>query len=137
MNDLSLILSSSPTLRMALSELLFKELWPDRCFHKVWSMEECPAWSSIYICKKCEIPDDEFGVTDLFLDWTGFGLVFEAVKDREDWQERFCTEYMIHDGLINTSFIAVPLFPLKVLEWLNLEGLERVMKEERKKEGEG
>jgi hypothetical protein len=108
---------------MALSELLFKALFPDRCWHE-WGISKDTS-PYVYSCNKCGVdtnwPDDSN--PNLFTP-EAFLTVWDAVKDREDWLEGDSNIRM--DGLIYKDEIASPKFQLSILEWLNPEGLAEV-----------
>ena len=129
MTDLELI-ESSPGIQMELSELLSKALGLG-CWHEKypWRKDDINPQSTGRIrtsgCLKCKGLVDEN--PNLFSDWTGFGIVWKAVKDREDWQGVFSH----HDVMIQRNDIATPYFQLKVALWLDKEGVERILERGR------
>lgn len=121
---------------MKLSELLFKLIKPDECWHDFdeqygYEYQRCKICSHTYPVLKISKERNLFS-RSAFLD------VFDAVKDREDFVKRFCiTEKMglfgIRVDFMRKREIASPHFQLEVLKWLlekdgRLGELEEVMK---------
>lgn len=151
MTDLELI-ESSPEIREELSELLFKALglgcWHEWVNHTTKSKK---SWQKDNLYKKCRnckklVPFssaifDGLPVNpNLFSDWTGFGMVFEAVTARKFKSTFNNIAFMLTTIIGENNFnfidylrnnIATPHFQLQVALWLDREGVERILEKGR------
>jgi len=137
---------------MALSKLLFEALGIKGVWHKVVRHKIFSNGSGFYECLICEERCNDDGSNNTLQEEADLGafhakhlnpnlftpesflIVFNAVKDREDWKEEFIDE---ETGTItfDTSYINAPIFQYLTLEWLlekegRVEELEGVLKGE-------
>ena len=110
---------------MKLSELLFKILWPERCWHDTGN----EPWSrgALLFCGHCEktitIHNRDTANPNLF-SRSAFLDVFDAVKDRHrkhEWIAFMMRAFGVHNIRmlsLNRDIIASPHFQLEVLKWL-------------------
>lgn len=142
MTNIEKIESSIP-LQMSLSELLHEALEVNSCWHE-WEWMEVIGKDGLRTNAQCSTCKE----TCLVIHTALYGLptnpnyftresfldVWDAVKDREDFFEKFlvCGNPDAYSGItydIPTFHIASPHFQYEVLRWLDPEGLEKVMKE--------
>lgn len=127
----------SVKIQMELSGLLFKELWPDDCWHEM-NLKPCDTVGRCELCSALLLYSPSAVLNpNLFHDGIGFFKVWDAVKDREGFLEQFGTLRISPKKGVQRFLallfkdVATPDFQYKVLTWLNPKGVEKIM------EGEG
>lgn len=138
MDNLDLI-KSNPEIQMELSELLFKALWPEKCWHEShWTIEEKRVRWECTNCWETGFNDGMFlkDNPNLFSDWTGFGILIETInkKLRDEFEDKEDYEDFLEGSCLVTfhreialQHIKPVLFAYLLLEWLNPKGLREVL----------
>lgn len=148
MTDLERI-ESSDKLKMALSELLFEKLFPEKCWHKYERKYKNLEDDRTNFCTKClkvfqvglELARSKDTNNPNLFDSEGIGFfkVWRAVKDR-DWFIRDVyqgAENLPGDDFVSAELIEAPLFQFRVLQKFleqdnEGERLEEILRKKRK-----